>query len=421
MNLVGKKLLVLGGTSYMPFIKEYALQERFEINCAGGVRNDILERYADKFFLIEATDRKAIEKLVIDEKIDGIVSLGNENLIDATIDITQQTNLPFYINRFNWNNIQDKKSFKQHCRDFGIDVVEEFDINELSNSKIRYPVVVKPTDGSGSNGVTICYNAEDTRKAVEKAILISRSGQYIIEEYILAPEFIATYIIKNGEPTIWMLGDRYMNRLQEGFGGISNCSVFPSIHSERFITDVHPKLERLLKKYGPANGTFFVQGFAVDGGFKFFDPALRFCGTLDIIPYKKIIGINPLHWMIDHSLTGIMDRKNEMSLMDWKLNGKCVVQLSLHVEVGTIKSIKGLDTIEEFQEVIDVVQLLFEGDVIDKPGTLQQVVARIFIVSEDFKKVTKIIESIYNMVTVLNSEGSNMLMPFKPYGLNLLF
>ena len=46
-KLKGKRLLVLGGTSYMPYIKEYANQEEFKVFCAGGPHNTIMEKFAD--------------------------------------------------------------------------------------------------------------------------------------------------------------------------------------------------------------------------------------------------------------------------------------------------------------------------------------------------------------------------------------
>ena len=226
-----------------------------------------------------------------------------------------------------------------------------------------------------------------------------------------------TYIIKDGEPTVWMLGDRYMNRLQDGFGGISNCSVFPSIHADKYMRDIHEPMVKLLKKYGPENGTFFVQGFADGEDLVFFDPALRFCGTLDCIPYENIFGINPVHWMINHSLTGVTDDRGEIGQMDWSLKDKTVVQLSLIAEPGKIGRIEGLERVKELPQVIDVVQLLHEGDVIDKPGTLQQVAVRAFIVCDSFSKCLECIGRIYSLVKISDEHGRELLMPFKPYGL----
>lgn len=420
-SLQNKKLLVLGGTSYMPYIKEYAEKERFIVYCAGGKHNEIMEKYSDKFFLVEASDPAKIKQLIIDEGIDGVVSLGNEHLIDVAITVSQELGLYFYIDRNNWINIQDKSMFKKHCCEFDIDVVKEFDAHEAIETQgksIDYPVIVKPVDGSGSQGITICHNSDGLSDAITKAKSYSKTNRYLIEEYILAPEFIATYIINNGFPQIWMLGDRYMNRLQEGLGGISNCSIFPSIHAEQYINNVHSKMVNLLKRYGPQNGTFFVQGFVKNNRFVFFDPALRFCGTLDIIPYSKITGINPLHWMINHSLLGIMDKNNEIELMDWKLKGYVVLQLSLHVKPGTIKRIYGFDEVKKIPGVYKVVQLLSEGDVIDKPGTLQQVLARAYIISDNIDNAKKCIKSIYDSVEVVNDMNENMIMSFKPYAFN---
>lgn len=421
MDLSKKKLLVLGGASYMPYIREYADKEGFLVYCAGGTHNKLMERFSDAFFLVEATDKYAIEQLISEKKIDGVVSLGNENLIDATIDIAAEAKLPFYLDRKNWNEIQDKEQFKKHCREYDIPVVPGYSCSGEDPEEykaLKYPVVIKPADSSGSQGVSVCEYKGALDKAIEKAMSCSRTGRFLIEEYCLAPEFIATYIIEKGVPIIWMLGDRYMNRLQHGFGGLSNCSFFPSIFADQYMEEIHPKMVRLLQKYGPENGTFFVQGFAQDNQLAFFDPALRFCGTLDIIPYSAVMGINPLHWMINHSFTGVMDFNHEIERMDWRLKGKKIAELSLLVSTGTIGHVEGLEDVKNDPHIIEVVQLLDEGDVVDKQGTLQQVAARIFLACDDFRTAVSLIEKIYDIVKISDVEGSDMLMPFMPYGLN---
>ena len=417
MDLREKKLLVLGGTSYMPYVREYADEEGFQVFCAGGTPNSVMEQFSDRFFHVEATDKKAILKLIQEEKVDGVVALGNENLIDCTIDITKTADLPFYLERKHWNELQNKQAFKRHCREFGIHVVNELFISDQQDlDKARYPLVIKPADSSGSQGVSVCKNPEEALLAFEKAKKYSRTDSVLAEEFILAPEFICSYIIHDGEPTVWMLGDRYMNRLQDGFGGISNCSVFPSKHAALYMERIHPRMVELLKEYGPRNGAFFAQGFVQNDDILFFDPALRFCGTLDIIPYTYILKINPLRWMINHSLTGIMGDEKEFKQMDWRLKGKCVVQLSLHSAIGKIEAVSGLDKILNLPGVIDVVQLLHEGDIVDAPGTLQQVLARIYIVKDCFSSALDLIHQIYDLVSIKGQDGKELLMPFQPYG-----
>ena len=174
MNLKNKKLLVLGGTSYYPYIREYADKKGFEIYLAGKSDSEVSRSYFDRCFKIDAIDKDAISDLVKKENIDGIVALGNEDIINCVIDVCEECGLPYYISRDHWEELQNKQNFKKHCKEFDIDVVEEYSVTEtVSDEELQalpYPIVLKPADGCGSQGVTICYDHLGVKKAMENTV-----------------------------------------------------------------------------------------------------------------------------------------------------------------------------------------------------------------------------------------------------------
>ncbi len=416
MDLRGKKLLMLGGASYTRQLRQYADAAGFRLYAAGNTVNLQMAAYVEEFFLAEARDVEAICALVKAQHIDGIVALGNEDIIDRVITVAERCGIPFYVSRANWQQMQDKHNFKAHCREFGVDVVEEYalraDADDETLRALPFPVVFKPSDSCASRGITICDKAEDIRAAIEKACSFSRSDTFLVERYMRAPEFIVTYMLDGGKARVWMLGDRHMNTQQKGLGGLSNLSVFPSRYAELYWEKVHGPMEALLKAHGPVDGTMFVQGFVDGDTIRFFDPGLRFCGTLDTILYGPICGVNPLHWMANHALTGVMDDAGEMERMDWQLHGKTAAQLSILIEPGTVARITGLDEVRRLPGVIDVVQLLDEGDTVTMAGTLQQVLARVYFITDERSAVLQMVERIYETVAVLNDQGRDMKMPF---------
>ena len=69
---------------------------------------------------------------------------------------------------------------------------------------IKGPVIVKPVDESGSCAVTLCHSKKDIVAAVRKVVSLppkashySRSGMYLLEEYISGKEFSAEMIWDN--------------------------------------------------------------------------------------------------------------------------------------------------------------------------------------------------------------------------------
>lgn len=413
--LKNKRLLMLGGASYTPFIKEYANKMQFHLFAAGNQVNDAMDKYVEEFFIAEASNVKEVCEVVKSKEIDGIVALGNEDIIDCAIEVSSICGIPFYLNDVHWNNLQNKENFKKLCREYDIDVVEEYIVTSASSEhelkKLPYPIVFKPVDSCGSKGITICYNSLEIRQAIQKAKKYSRSDKYLVEKYMQCPEFIVSYIFADGEIKVWMLGDRHMNTQQKGFGGLSNLSVYPSRFAQLYMDTVHPKMVNLLKEYAPKNGTMFVQGFVDEDKIRFFDPGMRFCGTLDTIVYSEVCEINPLHWMVNHSLCGQMCNEEELNKMDWELHGKVCAQLSILIHPGKVSKIEGLDDVRNLPGIISVIPLLHEGDTVDMVGTLQQVLARIHMVLDDRENIKTTVNEIYRLINVTDEKGYDMKMP----------
>lgn len=415
IKLKDKRLLMLGGASYTPFVREYADQMGFHLFAAGNQANGTMSRYVEDFFIAEASDIDEVCEVIENNNIDGIVALGNEDIIDCAIRVAHRCGIPFYLNEDHWCHLQNKENFKELCEKFGIDVVEEYKVSVDSTmqelEQLPCPLVFKPVDSCGSKGITICYNAEEIRKAIEKARTFSRSNEYMVEQYMQCPEFIVSYIFVDGEIKVWMLGDRHMNTQQKGLGGLSNLSVYPSRFSKLYMETVHPRMVKLLEEYGPKDGTMFVQGFVDGDKIRFFDPGMRFCGTLDTIVYSHVCGINPLHWMVNHSLTGQMGDEKEIEKMDWQLHGKSCAQLSILIRPGVIANVEGLDAVRALPGIVSVIPLLGKGDTVNMVGTLQQVLARIHIALDKREQILETVNEIYRLIKVTDEAGRDIKMP----------
>ena len=81
----------------------------------------------------------------------------------------------------------------------------KFDTNTLEQiSKMNLPIIVKPTDRSGSRSITKIekLDGEELQKAIEEAISVSFEKKAIIEEYIEGEEFSAESISYRGKHTL---------------------------------------------------------------------------------------------------------------------------------------------------------------------------------------------------------------------------
>ena len=103
------------------------------------------------------------------------------------------------------NKYEMRKAFQK----YGVSVPKFFeisDVNDLSKIKeMKTPIIIKPTDRSGSRSITKIEDLSDEEKlktAIRDAIEVSFEKKAIVEEYIDGDEFSAEGITYNGEHTI---------------------------------------------------------------------------------------------------------------------------------------------------------------------------------------------------------------------------
>ena len=94
----------------------------------------------------------------------------------------------------------------------GVDVPKfaklgETDKVDLEN--FEFPVIVKPTDRSGSRGIFLCKNVEEVEKAIPISAELSFEKKAIVEEYITGNEYSCEGITQNGEHHIITFTKKY--------------------------------------------------------------------------------------------------------------------------------------------------------------------------------------------------------------------
>lgn len=91
---------------------------------------------------------------MLEHAVDGILVIGNEDIITSVVDVAENIGLDFYVNRNQWVELQDKKNFKRNCIKYGIPIVETYELSNDSDSvqipRSAYPIILKPADSCGS-------------------------------------------------------------------------------------------------------------------------------------------------------------------------------------------------------------------------------------------------------------------------------
>lgn len=411
-ELRGKRLLVLGGTNNAPDIESFVKKEEVTLILAGLYFGEEIEKIADETYVIDVYDEKQLEQLVVEKNIDGIFVGGNESIISCTINVCEKLGLPFYACRTVWDNAMNKRTFKSACRKFGVPTMEDYEIDENDLEKsaalLKYPVVIKPVDQSGSNGVMKCEKAEDFPQLYENAKSCSKTNQATVEEFSDGFEICVYYTFVDGNVTLSSMADKYVRGNVNSFIPLSEIYAYPSQYLSQYKKEVDANMRKMLLELGIRNGITSMQGFYKDGKFKFFEMGYRLGGTAQYRYTEYINGINSLHMMMAHSLTGYMGGYDQnLDTADFR---KPCCTLTLMSKGGTVARIEGLEEARKMEGVLHIENRYKVGDTIKATRTVSQFHIRIYIVAENEAQMKEKIEHLQTSIQAYDVNGEPMLI-----------
>lgn len=198
-----KKLMILGAGIYqVPLIKKaqemgiYTIVTSIPGNYPGFA-------IADKVYYENTTDYEAILKIAKEEKIDGIVTSGTDVAIITVGKVCDALGLPGLsaeAAEIATDKIRMKEAYVANgvrTAMFGIFRYDDADYaGKLAD--FNFPVMVKAIDSSGSRGITKVESIEEFEAARDAAKAVTRSEEFIVEEFIEGEECGAQAFVQNG-------------------------------------------------------------------------------------------------------------------------------------------------------------------------------------------------------------------------------
>ena len=181
-----KKLLILGGSSYLLPAIRAAHELGIYVITADYLPDNIAHKYSDEYHNVSIIDKDAILQLAEDLQIDGIVSYATDPGVVVAAYVAEKLGLPTSPYE-SVKILQNKGKFRGFLRDnnFNVPYSETFkEYSEVELSKFKFPIIVKPVDSAGSKGVTRVDDETALRAAFEYALKYSITGEVIIEEFI---------------------------------------------------------------------------------------------------------------------------------------------------------------------------------------------------------------------------------------------
>ena len=429
MKFSGKKLLVLGSNAGSTDIVQYAKENGAVVYVAGNLEPEKspAKRAADIALQISTADIDTLERVMIDEKIDAVVSgISGFNILKA-MELSERLGLTFYCNKDQWEMIEHKDNFREVCKKYNVPCPQTYysglDKNEIPWETIRYPAVLKPVDAGASSGVHICSSKEEICQNLDDAFHSSDRGAIIIEEFISGNEFTAHYTIFRGKATLSCIDNRYPVAVHEGsVTTIPAARVYPSTFTESYIKKVNDHMLKLAEGIGIYNGVIFIQGIhdPETDEFKVFEAGCRSAAETPCRLLEKVTGNNYLKMIVDTALNA--NTSYDPDREDPFLKGKCCGIISFVAKGGTVGCINHLEeSIASTPSVVAYESRYPVGSVTPDGDTLHQLMIRFVMVCDSREAMEKDIAYLNESITVLNTDDENMVIKFDPQRLEYEF
>lgn len=254
-----KTLLILGGGFLQNFVILKVKQMGYRVLVLDADPNAMGFRNADEYAVINIVDEEACLKYAQKHKVDGVLTAATDFSVLTMSRIAVTMHLPG-INYQAAKRIKNKAAVRKclydaHADDTGY----SFEIGSLEEipqilPQVKFPIMMKPCDGSGSRGASRVDKAEDFEKACKFAMDGSITRRAVAEPFVEGKEYGVESFVDNGEIHILGVMQKDMT-LPPYYAELGHAipSGLPQSIEDKIKTCVHKALVALGVNHGSVN------------------------------------------------------------------------------------------------------------------------------------------------------------------------
>lgn len=198
-----KKLLFLGGGFLQKYVISRARELGYYVICADANPNAVGFASSNEHAVIDIVDGDACLLLAKEKQIDGVLTAATDFGVLSMSLIAANLGLPG-INVSSAKTIKNKAAVRKCLFDskaddtsYSYEIASQQEIPVILD-RIKFPVMVKPCDGSGSRGASKVERIQDFEKACLAAMDASLSHRAVAEPFIVGKEFGVESFVDQG-------------------------------------------------------------------------------------------------------------------------------------------------------------------------------------------------------------------------------
>lgn len=207
-----KKIAIIGANSFQNRLILKAKEMGYETHVFAWECGDIGEKTADFFYPISIVEKEQILDKCQEIGIDGIASIASDLAVITVNYVAEAMGLTCnsYKDSFICTN---KHAMREAFKVAGVPVPKFIKASASPDRSALegfcYPLIVKPTDRSGSRGITKVEHYEELEEAVQRAVAQSFEKCAVIEEFIEGDEYSCECVSFGGKHHFLALTKKY--------------------------------------------------------------------------------------------------------------------------------------------------------------------------------------------------------------------
>lgn len=206
------KVVIIGASSFQNPLIVKAKEMGFETHVFAWKDGSVGERTADYFYPISIIEKEEILKKCEEIRPKAVVTIASDlaaitaNYVACALGLISNTPECVYKTT---NKFAMRQAMKEHgILTPGFMSVDEKNYGEIIN-ELSFPLIVKPTDRSGSRSITKVMNELELKAAVHRAVIDSFEKKAIVEEYIEGGEYSLESLSYEGKHHFLALTKKY--------------------------------------------------------------------------------------------------------------------------------------------------------------------------------------------------------------------
>lgn len=394
-----KIAIVLGGTiPHIELIRQ--LKERgFYTILVDYFPNPPAKVYADEHIQESTLDHEIVYQIAQSRNADLIIATCIDHANSTACDVLERMGKHYPYSAQTAKEVTDKCLMKQILKKNNIPTSNFVIVDSVDDViRLNYPVVVKPVDSNGNRGIRKVESSDIIKEAIADALLASKTGTAIVEEYVGGVETsIYTYVLQ-GKVHVLLSNERQV-MIDPKTGKMPGFAmVYPCAEVNRLKSKVQDICNLTAKAFKLDNTPLLIQAKIQGDDIKIIELMPRIGGGQSYWNIKRLTGFDIMSATID-SFLGI-----EPTLSYHEPD--CITVTNNVYTTGAIfGKVVGGDYLLDCQMVDEFKVLRHEGDVVEEDLSSGNRVCSFVVTGKSRTTVLQKIKKAFEVIKVYDING----------------